>query len=117
MASDPGRAPPDFPLQDITAVQHAAGQGMSAASSQRLQQLQLDLDDSADKLGQADTGRSGLHAQPSIELVGGEEYESGGNKGPKCSGHSRALFSEESALKAVLAELHLRSCSVSPDSH
>ena len=117
MASDPGREPPEFPLQDITAVQHAAVQHLSAVSPQPLHQLQLNLDDSADRQGQAGTGGSALHTQPSMELTGGEEFEVGVNTGFNRNGHSQALSSEESALKAVLAELHLRSSSVSPISH
>ena len=112
MVSDPGRETPDFPLPGPSPLQHTAIQHPNAASPQAERQLQPDLG-SAVGLGDG-VGESKLHAEPSIQLVGVEEYENVIVHKRRGDGHSPALSSEESALKAVLAELHLRSASVSP---
>lgn len=113
MVSDPGRETPDFPLPAPSPLQHTTIQHLNAASPQPHQQLQPVLGNIAVGLGDSN-GKSKLHAEPSIQLVGVEEFENVIVHKRRGDGHSPALSSEESALKAVLAELHLRSASVSP---
>lgn len=112
MASDPGRDAPDFP--PATSSQHCntATLQTTAAYQQAAQQFQPCT---ADR--QADV--KAPHCEPAVELVGGEEYAYEDELTRDCSVSLKvisptALSSEQSALKAVLAELHSRSASGSP---
>lgn len=112
MASDPGREAPDF-LLPIPAAQHASQQRSVAASLQGGHQLRLNLEDSVGSVTQKSRPLE-VQKEASVELVGAEEYENEVVQQHKGKSHKPVLSSEESALKAVLAELHLRSSSVSP---
>ena len=112
MMSDPGRDASDFFPSESDQHHDKSATEASSAYQHAVQQHQQHTTSAHQH---SDTAALPVHQESSIEVLGVEEYEDALAQ-PRSVKHvsSPALSSEQSALKAVLAELQSRSASASP---